>query len=130
MSEERRPVVLIVDDEPRIVSSLLRVLRREGYELLSAERPEDALRIAGEREIDCVLSDYKMPAMMGTELLERIAERRPNAARVLLTGWPKDIDRGAIERVGIDAVLAKPWDDGDLKLALRKAMRLAEPGID
>lgn len=130
MIGDRRLVVLIVDDEPRIVSSLLRTLRREGYELLAAERPEEALRIADERAIDCVLSDYKMPAMTGTELLERIAQRRPHAARVLLTGWPKDIDRAAIERVGIDAVLAKPWDDGDLKLALRKAMRLAEPGLD
>jgi len=124
--EEKRPVVLVVDDEPRIVSSLVRALRREGYELLTAERPEDALRLVDERAIDCVLSDYKMPAMTGTELFERIAKRQPNAARVLLTGWPEEIDRGALARLGVHAVLQKPWDDSDLKLALRKAMGLLE----
>jgi response regulator RpfG family c-di-GMP phosphodiesterase len=128
--EERRPVVLVVDDEPRIVSSLLRVLRREGYELLSAERPEDALRLVEVHAIDCVLSDYKMPAMMGTELLERIAKRRPSAARVLLTGWTQEIDRDALARLGVHAVLSKPWDDGELKRTLRKAMGLVEPDLD
>jgi CheY-like chemotaxis protein len=124
--EGRRPVVLIVDDEPRIISSLLRALRREGYELLSAERPEDALRLVEERAIDCVLSDYKMPAITGLELLERIAKRRPHAARLLITGWNTEVDRGELERLGVHAVLPKPWDDSELKRALRKAMGLIE----
>jgi CheY-like chemotaxis protein len=124
--EGRRPVVLIVDDEPRIISSLLRALRREGYELLSAERPEDALRLVEERAIDCVLSDYKMPAITGLELLERIAKRRPHAARLLITGWNTEVDRGELERLGVHAVLSKPWDDSELKRALRKAMGLLE----
>jgi len=126
MIEERRPVVLLVDDEPRIVSSLIRALRREGYELLSAERPEDALRLVEERPVDLVLSDYKMPAMMGTELLERIARRCPNAARVLLTGWTQEIDREALARIGVHAVLSKPWDDGELKRTLRKALGIVD----
>jgi CheY-like chemotaxis protein len=124
--EERRPVVLVVDDEPRIVSSLVRALRREGYELLTAERPEDALRLVDERAIDCVLSDYKMPAMTGTELFERIAKRQPNAARVLLTGWTQDIDRDALARLGVHAVLSKPWDDAELKRTLRKALGIVD----
>jgi CheY-like chemotaxis protein len=124
--EGRRPVVLIVDDEPRIISSLLRALRREGYELLSAERPEDALRLVEERAIDCVLSDYKMPAITGLELLEQIAKRRPHAARLLITGWNTEVDRGELERLGVHAVLPKPWDDSELKRALRKAMGLIE----
>ena len=123
---ERRPIVLVVDDEPRIVSSLLRVLRREGYELLAAEKVADALWLAEQNPIDCVICDYKMPEMMGTELLELIARRRPHAARILLTGWPKEIDRDALERLRVHAVLAKPWDDGELKLALRKALGIVE----
>jgi CheY-like chemotaxis protein len=122
----KRPIVLVVDDEPRIVSALLRVLRREGYELLAADTPWEALRLVEESEIDCVVSDYKMPAMMGTELLERIARRRPHAARVLLTGWTQDIDHDALARLGVRAVLQKPWDDGELKLALRKALDIPD----
>jgi response regulator RpfG family c-di-GMP phosphodiesterase len=128
--EGRRPVVLLVDDEPRILSALERSLRREGYELLTAERPADALRIVEERSIDCVVCDYKMPAMFGTELLERIAKRCPHVARLMITGWPEEIDRGALARIGVHAVLQKPWDESDLKLALRKAMGLAEPELE
>jgi CheY-like chemotaxis protein len=124
--EGRRPVVLLIDDEPRILSALARALRREGYELLSADRPADALRMVEERAVDCVVSDYKMPAMTGLELLERIAQRRPHAARLLITGWNTEVDRGELERLGVHAVLPKPWDDGELKRVLRKAMGLAE----
>ena len=126
MIEGRRPVVLIVDDEPRILSALVRALRREGYELLTADRPEDALRLVEERQVDCIVSDYKMPAMTGLELLERLARRRPGAPCLLLTGWPNEIDAAARARVGVHTVLQKPWDDVELKLALRKAMGLEE----
>ena len=126
MIEGRTPVVLMIDDEPRILSALTRALRREGYELLSAERPSDALRIVEQRAIDCVLSDYKMPLMTGLELLERIAQIRPHAARLLITGWNSEVDRIELERLGVRAVLPKPWDDGELKSVLRKAMGLAE----
>ena len=126
MNEDRRPIVLLIDDEPRILSALVRTLRREGYEVLSAERPEQALRLVEEHAVDCVVSDYKMPVLNGLELLERIARRRPQAARLLLTGWPNEIDAAARARVGVHTVLQKPWDDIELKLALRKAMGLAE----
>ena len=120
--QRTRPVVLLVDDEPRILSALRRALRREGYELLSAETPGEALRLAEQTPIDCVLSDHKMPGMTGLELIERIAARRPEAARLLITGWNTEIDPGALTRLGVRTVLPKPWDDGELKSALRAAL--------
>jgi response regulator RpfG family c-di-GMP phosphodiesterase len=122
VTQTRRTVVLLVDDEPRILSALQRVLRREGYELLTAETPGEALRLADESPIDCVLSDHKMPGMTGLELLERIAKRRPEAARLLITGWNTEIDPAALARLGVRSVLSKPWDDGELKSALRAAL--------
>jgi CheY-like chemotaxis protein len=120
--EGTRPVVLLVDDEPRILSALARALRREGYELLTAETPAEALRWNETRSIDCVLSDYKMPGMTGLELIERIAARHPRAARLLITGWNTEIDSDALARLGVARVLAKPWEDADLKSALRAAI--------
>ena len=122
MTEARRTVVLLVDDEPRILSALQRALRREGYELLTAETPSEALRLAEQSPIDCVLSDHKMPGMTGLELIERILRHRPNAARLLITGWNTEIDPGALTRLGVRTVLPKPWDDGELKNALRAAL--------
>jgi CheY-like chemotaxis protein len=117
--------VLLVDDEPRILSALHRALRREGYELLSAETASDALRMIDETPIDCVLSDHKMPGMTGLQLLELVATRRPHAARLLITGWNTEIEPRELARLGVRAVLAKPWDDAELKQALRAAVDAA-----
>lgn len=116
------PVVLLVDDEPRILSALVRALRREGYELLSAETPGEALRLAEQYAIDCVLSDHKMPGMTGLELIERLARVRPQAARLLITGWNTEIDPRELTRLGVRRVLSKPWEDAELKRALRSAL--------
>jgi CheY-like chemotaxis protein len=119
---QRGPVVLLVDDEPRILSALVRALRREGYELLSAETPSEALRLVEQNEIDCVLSDHKMPGMTGLELIERVTKVRPHAARLLITGWNSEIDPHELTRLGVRRVLSKPWEDADLKSALRSAL--------
>jgi len=121
MSRERRLVVLIVDDEPRILSALHRTLRREGYELLTAETVERALEVVERTPVDCVLSDHRMPGMSGLELLERVAARCPAAGRLLITGWNVEIEPDELARVGVREVLNKPWDDAELKRALREA---------
>ena len=113
------PVLLLVDDETRILSALHRTLRREGYEILSAESAAEALRILASRKVDLVLTDQKMPGMSGLELLEQVATRHPGVARLLITGWPEEIPREEIARLGIRALIPKPWDDGELKTLLR-----------
>lgn len=117
-----RPVVLLVDDEPRILSALRRALRREGWEVLLAETSREALALVDERPVDLVLSDHKMPGMTGLELLARVAERRPDAARLLITGWTEAVAEDELRRVGVRAILNKPWDDKDLKDILRAAV--------
>ena len=70
------PRLLILDDEARILSALRRALRREGYEILTFERAEDALRELEERPVDAILTDQKMPGMSGLQFLERAAQVR------------------------------------------------------
>jgi CheY-like chemotaxis protein len=112
-------VVLLVDDEAGILSALRRTLRREGYEILTAESAAEALRALEREPVDLVLSDQKMPGMSGTELLERIARRHRDVARVVLTGWPEEIPAAERAALGIRALLPKPWDDAELKATLR-----------
>ena len=114
------PVLLLVDDETRILSALRRTLRREGYEILTAESVAEGLRILESREVDLVLTDQKMPGMSGLEFLAQVAKRHPNVARLLITGWPEEIPPDQIERLGIRALIPKPWDDQQLKSALRE----------
>jgi CheY-like chemotaxis protein len=120
---DRVPRLLLVDDEERILTALRRSLRREGYELVLAQTPREALERLGEQPFDAVLSDHKMPGMTGVELLERAARLQPDAARVLITGWAHAVPREEMEAAPIDVVLPKPWEDAELKTTLRKLLR-------
>lgn len=120
--DANRLVVLIVDDEPRILSAMRRTLRREGYEILTAMGPHEALTLIDKREIDLVLSDQMMPVMRGIQLLEEIGRRRPQVVRMLITGWSEELQAEQLGALGIQGPIAKPWDDAQLKETLRKAL--------
>jgi len=121
-SEAPAPCLLIVDDEARILSALRRALRREGYEILTFERAEDALRELEVRRVDAILTDQKMPGMSGLQFLERAARRRPEAVRLLITGWTEAIPSAELEHLGVRALITKPWDDAKLKETLRRVL--------
>jgi CheY-like chemotaxis protein len=119
------PVVLLVDDETRILSALGRSLRRQGYRVLSAEDAETALDLLEETEVDAIISDQKMPGMSGLDLLRQVQKRGLAAARILLTGWPEEIPPARKAALGIHALLPKPWDDATLKHTLEEALARA-----
>jgi HD-like signal output (HDOD) protein/ActR/RegA family two-component response regulator len=83
-----RPRVLFVDDEPRILAGLRRMLRvhRDRWDMSFAEGGEEALAIMREGPCDVIVSDYRMPGMNGAELLERVRDEYPQTARVILSG--------------------------------------------
>lgn len=117
-----RSVLLIVDDEVRILSALRRTLRKEGYEILAAETPMEAIEILERRRVDLVLSDEKMPRMSGVDFLEEAKRLCPFAARMMITGWSKAISQEHLDALGVDALIPKPWDDAQLKESIRKAL--------
>ncbi len=122
MPRPESPAVLVVDDEARILSALRRSLRREGYEILTAETGEEALRVLDERSVELILSDQKMPGMSGLQFLAEAARRCPEAVRMLITGWTEEIPREQLEELGVRALITKPWDDEKLKATLRRAL--------
>ncbi|HTY18432.1 MAG TPA: response regulator [Myxococcota bacterium] len=111
-----------MDDEAHILAALRRALRREGYRILTAASPSEALALLETEAVDAILSDHKMPGMSGLELLAAAARRRPAAARLLITGWPDAIPGERLAALGIRALIPKPWDDAELKRALRDAL--------
>lgn len=116
------PTLLIVDDEARILSALKRALRREGWRVLTAGTPDEALRLLETEPVDAVLTDHKMPRMSGLDVLEAAARHRPAAVRLLISGWPDEIPAARMAALGIRAVIPKPWDDAELKAILRASL--------
>jgi CheY-like chemotaxis protein len=117
------PTLLVVDDESRILSALRRSLRREGYEIVAVESAAEALRVLERRWVDAILTDQKMPGMSGMQLLAEAEKRRPEAVRMLITGWTEEIPHEDLERLGVRALITKPWDDAKLKATLRRALQ-------
>ena len=113
--------------EERILSALRRALRKEGYEIVTAETPEAALRHLTERRFDAVLSDHKMPGMSGMQLLKRARELQPAVVLLLITGWTEEIPRDQLSKVGVRALITKPWDDARLKTTLRHCLAPPAP---
>ncbi|MBX5481759.1 MAG: response regulator [Myxococcaceae bacterium] len=114
--------ILIVDDEENVQKALRRSLRKEGYELLFASQPSEALALIKTRPVDLVLSDHLMPNMTGLEFLKLVRDRHPDALRMMLTGhadMQTAID--AINQGEIYRFLTKPWDDTELKVTLHLA---------
>ena len=123
-----KPTLLLVDDEERILSALRRCLRREGYEILLADSVARALQVLDERRVDLVLSDQKMPGMSGIDLLREVRRIQPDAARLLITGWSQALSEDDLAAAGVSVLIAKPWDDGELKQSLRDALGSAPGG--
>lgn len=115
--------VLCVDDEPNILSSLRRLFRQLGCEVLTADSGEEGLRLLEEREVDLVISDMRMPGMDGAQFVERVRERWPQTMRMMLTGYADiSLILGAINRGEIHRYITKPWDDNEMLLAVRHAL--------
>ena len=125
MSDANRQRVLICDDDELIVSSLRGLFLLEtDYELLEFTSPVEAAREVARRPVDLVISDFHMPEMNGVELLGKVRQAQPDAVRILLTGFSdKENAIRAINEVGLYHYLEKPWDNENLLLLLRNALR-------
>ncbi|MCR9096835.1 MAG: response regulator [bacterium] len=118
-----RPIVLLVDDEPGVLSALRRTLRREGLAIETATNGTEALdRVRTGAPVDLVISDHKMPGRTGVELLTTIRAESPGTARILLSGWTSEIDPAELRAADCAAVLSKPWDDEELKTGIQAAL--------
>jgi two-component system response regulator HydG len=120
---EAAPVrVLVVDDESSARSALSELLREEGYEVQSAADGYKALGRVDNWEPDVVITDVKMPALGGIELMTKLRERLPEVAVVVMTAYGSV--EGAVEamHLGADDYLSKPVHLPQLLVVLRRVL--------
>ena len=126
---DKKYKVLFVDDESRILTALRSIFRRE-YEVYTANGGEEALQVLAENKIDVIVSDQRMPNMLGNELLAKVHKQYPQTMRVLLTGFMdkeaiiKTINEGEIYRF-----INKPWNNDEIREIVAEAALASEMEI-
>lgn len=115
--------ILLVDDESNVLSALKRALFDEPLEITSLTSAEEALDVMKTEHFKVVVSDERMLGMQGSEFLAQVKKSYPFTVRIMLTGHAtleaamKAVNEGEIYRF-----FSKPWDDRDLKFAIRGAI--------
>lgn len=107
--------ILIVDDEINILKSLKRLLFETNYSVFTAENGIEALEILEKKQIDLIISDIKMPAMDGYQLLKRVKEKHPDTITLILSGYvEKELIFKLIQENLSNLCVIKPWDNTHL----------------
>ena len=121
---ENKFTLLFVDDEEYVLRTLKRLFADDDYQVMTAGSAEDAVTILEMDPVHLVVSDFRMPGMDGLEFLRLVQQRWPATIRVMLTGVADsqglmdDISEGVIYKF-----ISKPWQNEELKMAVRLALR-------
>ncbi|MEM6598229.1 MAG: response regulator, partial [Cyanobacteria bacterium P01_C01_bin.69] len=120
-----KPVILTVDDDPAVLQSISRDLRKQygdRFRIVRADSGSSALKTTEQLKlrgdtIALFLADQRMPSMSGVEFLEQASDVFPTAKRALLTAYADtDAAISAINDARLDYYLLKPWDPPEEKL--------------
>jgi serine/threonine-protein kinase len=121
---QAKPRVLFVDDEERILTALKTIFRSK-YHVLTAANGQEALDFIKRFKIPVIVSDQRMPGMLGVELLRRAREISADSVRILLTGY-SDLASivGSINDGEVYRFISKPWDNQELQAVIAEAVAI------
>ena len=126
---KHKHTILLVDDEVSLTKSLKRLLRKEGYIVITAGNGQEGLDILhnSRESISLIISDQKMPGMTGIQFLVKTIKIIPNAVRFLLTGYTDiEVIIDALDKGKIHQYMNKPWNDNDLLMEVRQGLQKYE----
>ncbi|MDH5535079.1 MAG: protein kinase [Betaproteobacteria bacterium] len=117
--------ILFVDDEERILNAL-RSLFRHDYRVLTATNGPEALELANKFKPHVIVSDQRMPNMLGVDLLREVRQIIPHSVRILLTGY-SDLAAivGSINDGEVFRFISKPWDNQEIRKTMAEAAAIA-----
>lgn len=121
IEENAEKTILLVDDEENILRALVRLLRRDGYTILTASSGQQGLDLLRNNSVGVILSDQRMPEMSGIEFLSQVKQLYPDTIRIVLSGYT-DLNSvtDAINHGAIYKFLTKPWEDDLLRENISK----------
>ncbi len=118
------PRVMVVDDDLLITTLVTRLLSHQGYDVVSTNDPEEALKLALESRVDAAVLDVMMPGLSGFDLLDQLRNdpRTASIPVLFLTALDSSKDRIRGLREGADDYLVKPFEAEELELRLQKML--------
>ncbi|WP_077529639.1 response regulator [Vreelandella utahensis] len=131
MSEDNKPVIALIDDEPEILNALVRLFRHRDWITLTCTDARTAHADLRHHQLDLVISDYRMPGIDGVTLLNQFKQSHPDALRIVLSGQA-DLE-GVVNAVNDSEVyrfILKPWSNEDLLVTLDNALRYKEMALE
>jgi EAL domain-containing protein (putative c-di-GMP-specific phosphodiesterase class I)/DNA-binding response OmpR family regulator/GGDEF domain-containing protein len=129
--QQRQRRLLLVDDEPNIVASLRRLLRADQYQIYTANSGQQGLDVLAQHPVDVIVSDQRMPGMLGADFLRMAKQLYPDTIRIMLSGYTElQSVTDAVNEGAIYKFLTKPWDDELLRKHIADAFRVKEIADD
>ncbi len=130
MNMEKRPFILIVDDEEIVIKGTMKILQRENYELDHAFSGEEALEKMKTRTYDLVITDLMMPGINGIEVLKRIKTDYPDVIVVMFTGYATVESAREALKLGAFDYIPKPFTPDELREVVKNAIEAKEKKSD
>ncbi len=114
--------ILVVDDEPIVCKSCVKVLAPEGYSVITTQSGRDGIEKGASGDFDVVIVDLKMFDVDGTQVLEAVKERQPDVEVIMITGYSTVPTAVKAMKLGALDYLPKPFTPDELSVVVRKAM--------
>ena len=117
--------ILVIEDDPDVLSTVIKQLEYFGYEVLTATDGMDGMKKVDAGGYDLVLTDIVMPYISGVGVVTALKEKMPHIPVIAMTGYGKEPESAAMEKKA-DIVLAKPIKMSDLKEHIQKLLSSKE----
>lgn len=115
--------LVIVDDEKNVLNSLKRLFRSETFGMFLTTDHTEAMEVLAQNPVKVVMSDQKMTKITGVEFLKTVKDKYPEVVNILFTGYADlKIATEAINKGEVYKFINKPWNDEELKSAVREAL--------
>lgn len=118
--------ILIVDDQQGIRMLLNEVFKKEGFTTYLAANGFDAIKIAQENALDCVLLDMKIPGMDGLEILARLKEDHPELPVMMMTAYVEQHMMDRANELGVLKYFTKPFNIFEVRDEVNKLVEKTE----
>ena len=127
MELDKHPLLLIIDDEPRMRLITQRILALNGFTVKMAGSGEEGLNLLLSAPVDAVILDVRMSGMDGIVVLKKIRDQYPTLPVIMVTQADEEQIRDEAERLGVKGYLMKPVNFDHLKQLLNSVTVIAKP---